>query len=379
LRIAVFDYRVTATNPCGSCHLRMLRDLCGEHEFVVFATEFENPCPGRIEFVRVPAPRRPLAVLFVAFHVLAPLYYAWYRLRTRKRFDLVQMVESNLLFGDIAYAHFCHRAYLSEHRQKAAGGGWLVQKLRFLDHWMHAVMEPWVFRRVRRIVTPSQGLARELKRYYPFAADKILVVSNPVDLARMARPADFDRAAFRASQGLAPDDLALVFVALGHFERKGLPQLLSAMTELHEPRLKLLIVGGSEQVQQIYRRKCQELGLSAQVIFAGMQRDVRPYLWAADAFTLPSFYETFSLVAFEAAAAGLPLLVSPLYGVEEFLINGENGFLIEPRTEAIHEGLQRFTAAAPEVRAAVGRRAAMSLDQFDVDVFSNRWKQVYAG
>jgi glycosyltransferase involved in cell wall biosynthesis len=84
-------------------------------------------------------------------------------------------------------------------------------------------------------------------------------------------------------------------------------------------------------------------------------------------------------VAFEAAAAGLPLLVSSLYGVEEFLINGVNGFLIEPRTEAIHEGLQRFTSAAPEVRAAVGKRAAMSLGRFDVDVFCNRWKQVYAG
>ena len=103
MRIAVFDYRVTATNPCGSCHLRMLRDLCGEHEFVVFATEFENPCPGRIEFVRVPAPRRPLALLFVAFHVLAPMCYAWHRLRTRKRFDLVQMVESNLLGGSQDY------------------------------------------------------------------------------------------------------------------------------------------------------------------------------------------------------------------------------------------------------------------------------------
>ena len=122
MRIAVFDYRVTATNPCGSCHLRMLRDLCGEHEFVVFATQFENPCPDRIEFVRVPAPRRPLGLLFVAFHILAPICYAIYRLRTRKRFDMVQMVESNLFFGDIAYAHFCHRAYLAEHRQKASGG-----------------------------------------------------------------------------------------------------------------------------------------------------------------------------------------------------------------------------------------------------------------
>ncbi|WP_211322024.1 hypothetical protein, partial [Brockia lithotrophica] len=114
MRIAIFDYKIIPTNPIGSCHLRMLARLCEEHEFTVFAVEFENPCPERIRFVRIPVPTRPLALLFMTYHLVAPLAYLWYRLRIGARFDLVQIVESNLFFGDVSYAHFCHRAYLRD-------------------------------------------------------------------------------------------------------------------------------------------------------------------------------------------------------------------------------------------------------------------------
>ena len=60
-----------------------------------------------------------------------------------------------------------------------------------------------------------------------------------------------------------------------------------------------------------------------------MQSDVRPYLWSSDVFVFPSLYETFSLVTYEAAASGLPIVVSQLYGVEDLLRDGDNGFLIE--------------------------------------------------
>jgi hypothetical protein len=51
-KIAIFDYKVIF-NSIGGCHLRMLRGLCHEHEFTVFAVEFENPCPERIRWVRI--------------------------------------------------------------------------------------------------------------------------------------------------------------------------------------------------------------------------------------------------------------------------------------------------------------------------------------
>ena len=76
LRIAIFDYKITRNNPTGSCHLAMLRALAAEHDFTVFAVEFENPCPEKIRFVRVPSPTRPLALLFLVYHFMAPLCYS---------------------------------------------------------------------------------------------------------------------------------------------------------------------------------------------------------------------------------------------------------------------------------------------------------------
>lgn len=377
MRIAIFDYKVIPTNPIGSCHLRMIQGLCGEHDFTVFVVEFENPCPDRVRFVRVPAPTRPLALLFLAYHLLAPLVYFLYRLRTGARFDLVQMVESNLSFGDVAYVHFCHRAYL-KHHWKEAGARGLRGVLRFLDHWLHALVEPWVFRRVKRIVVPSQGIKRELERTYPVTRGKITVIPNPVSLERMARPPEFDREDFRRKLEAGPEDVVLVFVALGHFERKGLPLVLEALRQLGDKRVKLWVVGGEADLVAFWQGRAREMGLEEQARFLGMQRDVRPFLWGADAFVFPSSYETFSLVSAEAAAAGLPLIVTPLYGVEEFMRDGETGFVVERSPEGVTEGLRRFAALSPEERSQLGAKAQSAVAVYKLENFVKHWREFYA-
>lgn len=377
MRIAIFDYKVIPTNPIGSCHLRMIQGLCREHDFTVFAVEFENPCPDRVRFVRVPAPTRPLALLFLAYHLLAPLVYFLYRLRTGARFDLVQMVESNLSFGDVAYVHFCHRAYL-KHHWKEAGARGLRGVLRFLDHWLHALVEPWVFRRVKRIVVPSQGIKRELEGTYPVTRGKITVIPNPVSLERMARPPEFDREDFRRKLEASPEDVVLVFVALGHFERKGLPLVLEALRQLGDKRVKLWVVGGEADLVAFWQGRAREMGLEEQAHFLGMQRDVRPFLWGADAFVFPSSYETFSLVSAEAAAAGLPLIVTPLYGVEEYMRDGETGFVVERSLEGVTEGLRRFAALSPEERSQLGAKAQSAVAVYKLENFVKRWREFYA-
>src|SRR5450432_3880286 len=251
MRIAVIDYRVVRSNPIGGCHLRMIAGLCAEHQFTVFAPEFENPAPDRIEWVRVRVPKRPLAILFVAFHLLAPFYYWLYCLRHRARFDVVQIVESNLSFGDVSYSQFCHRAFLRDHWSQIGSKGFRGA-CRWLDHYLHALLEPFVYRRMKRIVVPSAGLARELSAEYPLIANKIHILPNPVDTDRTRRPADFDRDAFRTKFGFAETDVVLLFSALGHFERKGLPVLLSALRELANQRIKVLVVGGQTDLIKRY-------------------------------------------------------------------------------------------------------------------------------
>lgn len=376
MRIAIFDYKVIPTNPIGSCHLRMIQGLCGEHDFTVFAVEFENPCPDRVRFVRVPAPTRPLALLFLAYHLLAPLVYFLYRLRTGARFDLVQMVESNLSFGDVAYVHFCHRAYL-KHHWKEAGARGLRGVLRFLDHWLHALVEPWVFRRVKRIVVPSQGIKRELEGTYPITRGKITVIPNPVSLERMARPPEFDRESFRRKLEASPEDAVLVFVALGHFERKGLPLVLEALRQLGDKRVKLWVVGGEADLVAFWQGRAREMGLEEQARFLGMQRDVRPFLWGADAFVFPSSYEVFPLVSLEAAAAGLPLIVTPLYGVEEFMRDGETGFVVPRDSDKLQEAIAKLATLEVEKRVTMGKMAREAVRGYGIKSFVENWRRFY--
>ena len=377
MRIAIFDYKVVRNNPIGSCHLRLLEGLSNEHEFVVFANRFENPNPARIKFIRIPVPTRPLALLFVAYHILAAIRYWIYRLTGGTKFDLIQSVESNcLLRADIDYAHFCHRRFLKVHWPGLKSRG-LRSILRFWDHFLHSLCEPIVYRRARRVVVPSRGLQRELVDEFPNTAPKISVLANPVRVDQMKRQVDFDRAATRRSLGLADDDVVLLFTALGHFERKGLPLLLEALAELKNPSLKLVVVGGESDLVRNYQTKIATMGLDGRVIFAGMQKDVRPYLWMADAFALPSAYEVFPLVVLEAAAAGVPMIVTPLNGVEEFCVDGVNGLIIERSAAGCRAGIERFAAMSSPDRAELGRRAQQDVLKYSVEEFHANWRTIY--
>ena len=95
-------------------------------------------------------------------------------------------------------------------------------------------------------------------------------------------------------------------------------------------------------------------------------------------FALPSHYEVFPLVVLEAAAAGLPLLVTPLNGVEEFFRDGENGFLVEKQDAlSLSDGLRRLLKLLPNERVAMGRAAQSSVRQYDPTSFASAWTLVY--
>lgn len=377
VRIAIVDYLIVPTNPIGGCHLKMITALKDECDFVVFACRFDNPDPARITFFRVPAIRRPLALLFVTFHVMFLVTYLLYRLRGGRRFDQIQVVESNAALGDISYAHFCHRAFLHQHWRSLGVTG-LRGRARWLDHRLHALVEPLVFRRARSIVVASEGLAGELAATYPVETNgKVRVIANPVDIGRMSPPKDFDRVAFRRGLGLQPHDAAAVFVALGHFERKGLALLLDAFARVDQAGLKLVAVGGHEDALRPYRDHAAAAGLGERVIFVGMQTDVRPHLWAADVFVFPSAYETFSLVVHEAAAAALPLITTSVYGVEEFVRDGENGLLIERTVPGIAAGLLRFLDLSSASRNELGASARRSVGANSLVGFAEGWRALY--
>jgi glycosyltransferase involved in cell wall biosynthesis len=373
-KVAVFDYQVRPDSAQGGCHLRMLTGLCDKYDFTVFAVDFQNPAPSRIQFVRIPAPIRPTILLATVFHLLAPLYYLIYRCKHRLRFDLVERMEVFTFLGSVAYIHFCHRAYLRKYWKESRQPG-LRGLLLSLDHATRAyILEPTLYRLTRKLVVPSRGLARELIEAYPFVRNKIGILPNAADYQRLSvRPEDFDCQDFRLQLGFSPLDVVIVFIALGQFERKGFPQLLDAIALVNAPNVKLLVVGGSGHWIGEYGARAQQLGIRNRVTFVGMQRDVAPFLWASDVFSLPSLYEVFPLVVIEAAAAGRAILVTRLNGVEEYLRDGENAIFIERNAPSLAAGIERLVAMGSEGRRQLGEAAQHAARQYTQEAFAAGW------
>jgi len=323
--------------------------------------------------VRVPVPTRPAVLAFLGFHIAAPLFYFCYRLRHGARFDLVQFVSSDLTFGDISSSHFCNRSYMRHHWKQSQSEG-----LRRLSHWLlyqlGSLAEPLAYRRAQLITVCSRGLGKEIGKEYPFAKRKIRLCQNGVDFRRMQPPADFNREGFRAGLGMRREDIVLSFTALGAFGRKGLPHLLEGMSIIRNPELKLVVVGGPADMVLQYRHRAVGLGLANQVAFVGNQDDVRPYLWASDGFAFPSHYEAFPLAVLEAAAAGLPLIVTSVSGVEEFLMDGINGILIADRSpDGVRRGLSRFLDMSVKDRQEMGARARLAVSCYSLERFVSTW------
>jgi glycosyltransferase involved in cell wall biosynthesis len=304
--------------------------------------------------------------------------YALHKLRTRQEFDLVQTVESNLSFGDLAYTHFCHTSYLNNHWQTGQSKGWRGLS-NWLDHRLHAVLEGRIYRRVRQVLVPSRGLAKELGAEFPVAASKVRVLPNAVNVDALSAPSSFDRNAFREGLGINRLDVVFVFTALGHFERKGLPLLIESLSRPGLETAKLLIVGGEQDLIESYRISAEAYRLKGRVLFVGMRSDVRPYLWAADAFVLASAYETFSLVTFEAAGASLPLITPLLHGIEEIVRDGETGYVVKRTVDDFSLAMRQFVELPASQKAEMGRRARLSARQFDELRFVENWRRFYNG
>ncbi len=378
-RLAIVDMAVAPDSPAGSCVLVEIEGLAGEFDITVFGERLEAPHLREVEFVRVWAPRAPVLLRYLVFHLSAPLHVLRWRLRGGHA-DCVQATQGQLPGAAICYAHFCHAAYLRLQWRDSAGTG-VRRVARWAVHRFNAACEARAMRRARWIVVPSRGLAREIAHEYPQAAGRVRVIANPVAIEHFARSAAFERGTRRGALGFADTHLVLGFMALGDFARKGLGLLVDALAALAPPQragVRLLVVGGQPGEIAGFAAQATRLGVDGLVRFVGLQRDVRPFLWCCDAFAFPSSYETFGLAVAQAAAAGLPVMVCDgVHGVEEFVVDGRNGWRIARRHDAIVAWLAQVLAGR-DALPAMGRAAAESMRPYARDIFQAHWARTFA-
>jgi len=352
--VSVFDQNIVRTSPAGSCVLRIAQELAGDIPLHLFSNRTEIAASERVRTRRIPLPPGPVFLRSGLFTLFASIAY-W--LRGPKQSFTVS-TEGAFPFCDLCYAHFCHRVFLREHRS-AIGGGPLRRTARIVNHAWASLTEGLAFRRARVIVVPSEGLVRELRRAYPALVNgKIRVIPNPVEIQPLP-----------SGYGSVGGTLRLSFCALGNFERKGLRLILEALARVPDLDVELTVIGGTPAEISEYSVADER------VRFAGFQEDVRPYLAASDAFVFPSAYEVFPLVCLQAAAAGLPLLVTQLYGVEEFMRDGETGWIVERTAGSVATAIRRAAADREHLRA-MGLTARERVMAYNEAEFRKRWRSL---
>jgi glycosyltransferase involved in cell wall biosynthesis len=208
-------------------------------------------------------------------------------------------------------------------------------------------------------VLVTGSLARDSMVRRGAAPDRVHVFANTVDVDGFAREAERlagRRAALRAALGAGDGDVVVLSVARLAPE-KGLDVLVRAVAASGDQRL-LLVVAGDGPERARLESLAHELG--AHLVLTGdvkWERIVELYV-AADVFALLSVREPWGVVVNEAAACGLPLVLSDRVGAaHDLLRNGENGALVGAGDVAGAARALGELAADPELRRVQGERS----------------------
>lgn len=210
-----------------------------------------------------------------------------------------------------------------------------------------------------RIVAANVVERAELLRDHGAHAQRIATIPCGVDTELFAPG---DRAAARRALGLDGRPTLLWVGRIAPI--KGLDTLLDAVERLHVTgtAVRLLIVGGDADEpwnghERALRDQIERLGLSDAVSFLGPQpQDLLPtYYVAADVTVVPSYYESFGMVALEAMACGSPVIASRVGGLVTTVRDGVTGFLVpESDVGALADRIQALIAD-PDLRWRIGR------------------------
>jgi glycosyltransferase involved in cell wall biosynthesis len=220
-----------------------------------------------------------------------------------------------------------------------------------------SVVPPVVQRSAGVLVTGTLARDSMIARGAP--PERVHLFANTVDVEEFGRRADAlaaGRDELRSGIGAGDKDVVVLCVARLSREKR-LDVLVRAVAAADDPNLLLVLAGDGPERRSLHWQ-AGELGVRIALLGdVDWERIVELYV-AADVFTLLSERETWAVVVNEAAACGLPLVLSDQVGAaHDLLRRGENGALVAPGDVDATADALRALAADTELRRAQGARS----------------------
>lgn len=223
------------------------------------------------------------------------------------------------------------------------------------------------------LVVNTEDEIDQLSHHYDVDPSRIRVVTPGADTRLFTPGTNRNTELARRDLGIPLDSQVVAFVGRLQ-EFKGPQVLLRAVAEIverdPERNLRVILCGGasgSDSSVDYYRTLAHKLGLSRTVRFLGPRppEELVDIYRAADLLAVPSYNESFGLVAVEAQATGTPVVAARVGGLPLAVADGETGVLVsgheaEAWADAIAGLLDDDARRLAMAEAAVARAARFS-------------------
>lgn len=303
-------------------------------------------------------PRRSLAVLDAA------------RLCRAHRFDLVH---TWLFMANVVGAAGA----------RLGGAARVIGSVRNLSTWKRTWYAQWWFRmadalatRIADLVTVNASpLVVDHAAWTWYPADRLVVVPNGLDPARVHQDAADARAWLRATLGLRPEAPLVGTVGRLAPEKdhatfvRAVGLASASVSNLHA------VIVGDGALRQAIAEEVRTLGLADRVHLLGERADSRRIIAALDLFVLTSQIEGFPNVLLEAAFLGVPALATRVGGAADVLEDPD--LLVPGDADGAAASMCARLGAPDEARARARSTQRRALDQFTAERSTARWLALY--
>lgn len=246
----------------------------------------------------------------------AVVYYNGY---ANKHLELLKD-KKVIKFMDVSIGHRLYLQKILDNEIEATG---LVQiKSEHFSYWDE-----------KMIASDLKGCAETDFFLVPSEFVKKSLVENGIPLNKIVKVpygVNVQQFAPKSDNVIGPNEkLKLLYVGSISY-RKGIHRLLNVVRKY--PNIEMYLAGGYSQDSKIYLQYKDY----ANIHFLGfVTRDRLNQVYNdCHVFVLPSFCEGMAMVGLEAMSAGLPIICTTNTGVNDVVINGENGFVYSPEDES---------------------------------------------
>ncbi len=245
---------------------------------------------------------------------------------------------------------------------------------------------PWFQKAADRLLAPHTDLAIAVSqstaeftiraRLMPAARTKVVYLGSPLDEFARDRSAD-EIAAARAALGIEPSTIAVGTVTR-LMPSKGNQYLVDAVREItaRQPNARVYIVGEGELAQEL-REQARALGLGNRLVFLGFQRDVAAVLTALDVVVFPSLWEGTPLTAFEALAAGKPIVSTDADGLLDILTDRRDAIVVPKRNAGALARAVIDVIEQPGLAERLAGEARQTGARYDIARFVRKMERLY--